>query len=74
MKTESKEQEGQAPSFLADENFTRQRMAICKGCTSYQGRLLGVFPAGPWARCGECGCLLKLKTKLKQSTCPLGKW
>jgi len=24
--------------------------------------------------CKQCGCFMKLKTKLKKATCPLGKW
>lgn len=25
-------------------------------------------------RCGQCGCLLEGKAKMKSSYCPLGKW
>lgn len=25
-------------------------------------------------QCEKCGCFMKLKTKLKDATCPIGKW
>ena len=25
-------------------------------------------------QCRECGCVMKLKTSLPHSTCPIGKW
>jgi hypothetical protein len=41
------------------------RMDICELCPS----LLGATH-----QCKECGCFMKLKTKLKNAECPLGKW
>lgn len=38
-------------------------MKICKNCPSRKG-----------SRCGECGCVLKLKTKCLSCECPLKKW
>jgi rRNA maturation endonuclease Nob1 len=28
----------------------------------------------PTGTCKKCGCFMKLKTKLKAATCPVGKW
>jgi hypothetical protein len=25
-------------------------------------------------QCKECGCIMPLKTKIKNATCPIGKW
>jgi hypothetical protein len=46
-----------------DEENTR--FAICESCPSL---------INPTKQCKECGCFMKLKVKLKQATCPLGKW
>ena len=26
------------------------------------------------SQCKQCGCIMKLKTKLKAAACPIGKW
>ena len=26
------------------------------------------------SQCKQCGCFMKMKVKLKQATCPIGKW
>jgi len=49
----------------ASEEEASARMAICEGCPS----LLRVTH-----QCKECGCFMKMKTKLKTAACPLGKW
>jgi hypothetical protein len=41
------------------------RMAICEECPS----LLRLTH-----QCKECGCFMKMKTKIKTAECPLGKW
>ena len=28
----------------------------------------------PTGTCKECGCFMKLKTKLRAASCPVGKW
>ena len=48
-----------------DENESEKRLAICESCPS----LIKLTH-----QCKECGCFMKLKTKLKEATCPLGKW
>ena len=46
-----------------DESTTR--LNICLSCD----RLMRVTN-----QCKECGCFMNLKVKLKDATCPLGKW
>lgn len=41
------------------------RLEICEACPS----LLKLTH-----QCKECGCFMKLKVKLAEATCPLGKW
>lgn len=41
------------------------RLLICTDCD----RLFE-----PTFTCKECGCFMKVKTKLKSAKCPLGKW
>ena len=47
------------------EEKAAERLAICEVCPS----LLKLTH-----QCKECGCFMKLKTKLENATCPLGKW
>lgn len=49
----------------ADTKTASDRMAICEACP----RLLKATK-----QCKECGCFMVLKTKLKEASCPLGKW
>lgn len=42
-----------------------KRMDICLGCE----HLIKLTH-----QCKECGCLMNLKTKLKDANCPIGKW
>jgi hypothetical protein len=49
---------------LSDED-SEKRYSICEECPS----LLKLTH-----QCKECGCFMKLKVKLKDATCPLGKW
>jgi hypothetical protein len=48
-----------------DEETAKARMDICETCPS----LLKLTH-----QCKECGCFMKLKTKLIEAVCPLGKW
>ena len=47
------------------EDISSARYAICESCPS----LLRIT-----SQCKECGCFMKLKTKLPAAACPLGKW
>jgi hypothetical protein len=42
-----------------------KRVAECVQCDRF---------IKPIALCSECGCLIKLKTKLPSAECPLKKW
>jgi hypothetical protein len=47
------------------EKDANKRYSICESCPS----LLKLTH-----QCKECGCFMKLKVKLAEATCPLGKW
>ena len=49
--------------IISDEIDTRWDM--CQACEHF---------FKPTGTCKECGCFMKLKTKLKAATCPVGKW
>jgi hypothetical protein len=51
-------------TFLVDEQIENNRNEICKKCSSFTLMKL----------CKECGCIMPLKVKLKDATCPLNKW
>jgi hypothetical protein len=48
-----------------EEEVTNKRISICKACP----QLIKLT-----TQCKKCGCFMTVKTKLKQATCPLGKW
>ena len=43
----------------------QERLDICRNCPSFVSLT---------TQCQECGCFMKMKTKLPNATCPLGKW
>lgn len=49
----------------ASDEEQEKRMSICEACPRFVKLT---------TQCLECGCVMKLKTKLAQATCPLGKW
>lgn len=49
----------------ADSETVESRLAICAECPD----LLPVIGV-----CKHCGCVMKLKTRLAEATCPKGKW
>jgi len=51
--------------IIADEEKINIRQSICRDCDSL---------IKPMWTCKECGCFMKIKTRLNISTCPLGKW
>lgn len=51
--------------WKASEDVVELRMFHCRSCDKYNSKL---------NLCNECGCLLTLKTTIKQVECPLGKW
>jgi hypothetical protein len=53
--------------FVVSEEAANQRKDICHTCTEKVTRL-GID------RCQVCNCLIKLKTKLTYTKCPIDKW
>ena len=56
--------------LLSKNNYTTKeifdnRMSICNDCD----RLIKIT-----SQCRECGCFMKMKTRLKNAHCPIGKW
>ncbi len=49
----------------ASEDVQIARFQICDACPE----LIKMT-----TQCKQCGCIMKLKTKLEKATCPLGKW
>lgn len=49
----------------ANEHLSETRFSICEECPE-----LIKFTS----QCKKCGCFMKMKVKLQQATCPLGKW
>lgn len=47
------------------EEKRKERLSICEQCPRFVKLT---------SQCLECGCIMKLKTKLAAATCPLGKW
>lgn len=41
------------------------RLAECEGCPALRR---------PIMQCRECGCFVQAKARLKNASCPLGKW
>lgn len=49
----------------SDKEIIEARLAICNTCEFFSKR---------HAKCQRCGCFMKLKSTLKQASCPVGKW
>ena len=47
-----------------DKDNANERLSVCYKCPSFT----------KVKTCKECGCFMVAKTKLKDATCPLGKW
>jgi hypothetical protein len=67
-----KEKNGSTPLDLlnpktekAAQELAATRLDICKSCDQYLNMT---------HQCKVCGCFMELKTKIKISKCPLGKW
>lgn len=48
-----------------EEETAKSRLNICNGCE----HLIKLTKT-----CKKCGCFMTAKTKLKNATCPVGKW
>ena len=51
------------PKNYDEKKTSIARYEICKACPYYVS-----------LRCKKCGCFMAAKTKLKEATCPIGKW
>jgi hypothetical protein len=45
--------------------YYKERLEICRQCP----RLFK-----PTMQCKECGCFMRIKTRLKSASCPINKW
>jgi hypothetical protein len=52
-------------SLWVEKAIAQSRYNTCKGCDKF---------IASSARCLECGCFMKVKVKLLNATCPVGKW
>lgn len=48
-----------------ESDIFEERMSICRACPRF---------ISATTQCLECGCIMKLKTKLPNAECPLHKW
>jgi len=51
--------------YVDKEQNSQQRLNICRDCD----QLIPVVSI-----CRQCGCLMKIKTRIYSSSCPLAKW
>ena len=49
----------------SDKELIESRLAICNTCPAFSKTL---------QKCRKCGCFMKLKSTLRQASCPIGKW
>lgn len=53
---------------VAEKTLQESRMEICDDCEfEKEIKVVGKY-------CEKCGCVLKLKTKMKWTHCPIDKW
>ena len=50
---------------VSDEFVAKHRLDTCKGCPFYNNKK---------GRCTECGCFMKIKTKVREAKCPKDYW
>ena len=50
-------------NMIHDEDVLKMRWDLCLGCEFLKDD-----------SCLECGCFMKVKHKLAQAKCPIGKW
>ena len=51
-------------NMLYDEEILKMRWDLCLGCEFLTDS----------NRCKKCGCFMKVKHKIAQASCPIGKW
>jgi hypothetical protein len=50
---------------IADDQTAEDRYGLCLGCPELMKLT---------KQCKKCGCFMAAKVKLKEATCPIGKW
>ena len=59
---------GEAPEgFTVSNQIAEHRISICNQCPE-KVETLGI------EKCNVCNCIIKLKTKLTHTNCPIDKW
>jgi hypothetical protein len=48
---------------MTKKDEATKRLDMCRSCKFYNKGI-----------CGKCGCVMAVKTKIKESRCPVGKW
>ena len=51
--------------MMTEKQEAKTRHNTCKSCNKYRKML---------DQCSICGCIMTLKTKLTNATCPEGRW
>jgi hypothetical protein len=49
----------------SSDELINSRLEICRSCNWFRHST---------EQCKKCGCFMKLKTRLVNANCPLGKW
>jgi protein-arginine kinase activator protein McsA len=65
IKNKVEQAKSNAEIFWASDQLMQERISICHQCEHY---------FKPTTTCKKCGCIMAVKTKLKQAACPVGKW
>lgn len=50
-------------AYSKDQQQAIDRWRVCRECPELKA-----------GRCQQCGCVMKLKVRLTEATCDLGKW
>jgi len=48
-----------------EQDIAEDRMDVCRSCEHFL-KMTG--------QCKKCGCIMAIKTKLPNATCPINKW
>ena len=65
MRTQRQLQLISMENYFRTEEEKQEKLNICLSCEH-------LFQ--PTKTCKKCGCFMDLKTKLKNTVCPIGKW
>jgi len=56
---------GKKKKVADGQPFNEVRFNVCLACPRF---------FKPTGQCKECGCFMRIKTRLKFAECPIGKW